>query len=628
MVTFPRGLSMSFKKGVNVVFGGNYSGKTTIINSLRFGVFGLSWGHTVEGIEKRYFSSRVREIERKSLDINVVYRVKPMNVDVRRIVFSSGTAEIDAKVSKGLRKSLSKSFTRINRERQYYEALGGYMGLIHDEQMKLIPSLIFAEENRQHVLWKKSIEDLVLSLLTSSENAHRLRWIESQLAETKKDLDSLQQDKDRIIRKNSDSERIQKFLQDSLKKIEDMEMDKYAQQYNTISSELQECRNKSAQIDDALRVKLMKRADMLLQLSDNQKAILDLNAKSEQLEEGLFKEILNPSSPEECHLSRYLYYEKKCPFCLTDLSRDINLRIEGKTCLLCGQGALVDYKGNVKEIKQELSNLEASRKELSRSNSEIQKNIDRIYQEIERLTESKEAEHIRETALVSKINELKETEEVLHKKRVMSTELDEIKKQIENNRKRVIEIDGSTKSITAEIDKINELYDKTKTAMRTEIDLAVTKIKERFSSFVSLATNGEVSADLSPNFVPILNGRTIYYPEFASQFERTMMDYAFRIALFSVFAENTNTTPSLVIETPDEVTDESYIPYLAKAMLNFSSNLSIIVTTVNTKMMKQLLSNYKPSERKKRLTDLVSKGTITQRKLYQIPLSKYLSEGS
>lgn len=405
-----------------------------------------------------------------------------------------------------------------------------------------------------------------------------------------------------------------------------MEIERYNQEYNTSNSELKECRGRSAQIDDALRVSLTKRSDLLMQLNDNQKAILDLKTKSEQLEEDLFKAILNPSSPEECHFSRYLYYEKKCPFCLADLSDEINSRIESKMCLLCGQGALTDYKGDVKEINQGLTGLSSRREKLIRSNSKIEQEIDRIYNEIKRLTKSKEEENFKESALVARIQELKGIEDVLHKKRVISKELEEIEKQIENNNKMIIKTDENIEIVSTEIEKINELHEKTKMAMKTEINLVLTKIRERFSNFVDIATKGEVLADLSPQFVPVLNGRTIYYPEFASQFERTIMDYAFRIALFSVFAEKTKTTPSLVIETPDEVTDESYIPHLAKAILNFSSNLSIIITTVNTVMMKQLLSNYSRSERKKRLIDLISKGTPTQRKFYQIPLSKYLSE--
>jgi len=627
MTTFPQDLRISFKKGINVIFGGNYSGKTTIINSLRYGTFGLSWGHTVEGIEKRYFASRVREIDRKSLDINLVYNIKPMTMNVHRTVFSSGSAEIEAKVSKSSKKSLSASVKSISREKQYHDALTKFMGLIAEGQLKFIPSLIFADEDRQLILWKKDLEHFVLSLLTSSENVSRLHWIESQIAKAKKDFDELQQDRDRIIRRNSDNERNQKFLLDSLRKVKHIETDRYAKEYKKLNSELKKCKDRSAQINDALQAKLIEKSDLLLQLNNNQKAILDLKARSEQLNTELMKIFLNPSNPNELHFVRHLYHEKECPFCWTDLSEEIDLRIKNKVCLICGQGALMDFNDDdEKEIKQGLSNLKTKKKGLDELSGKIQTNLDKIKREIEKLTKSKEEERIKESSLVAEIAEIKGIEEDLHKKEVMSREFEEIQEQINDNKKLITKIDGNIKEVTAEIDKINQLYDKTKMAMRTEIDSILAKIRERFSSFISSATNGEVSGRLSPDFIPILNGRTVFYPESASQYERTIMDYAFRIALLSVFAEKTKTCPSLEIETPDEVTDESYITYLAKAMLEFSSNLSIIVTTVNTEMMKQLLNNYKPNERKKRLINLINKGTLTQRKFYQAPLNTYLSE--
>ena len=95
------------------------------------------------------------------------------------------------------------------------------------------------------------------------------------------------------------------------------------------------------------------------------------------------------------------------------------------------------------------------------------------------------------------------------------------------------------------------------------------------------------------------------------------MDYAFRIAFLSVFGEKTESFPSVVLETPDEVADESYIPYLAEAIFSFSKNLSVIITTVNTELMRVILNKYDKNESPRHFTDLVSKGTLTQRKHYQ-----------
>ena len=625
MTTFPQDLHISFDKGVNVIFGGNYSGKTTIINSLRFGVFGLSWGHTIEGIERRYFSSRIREIQRKSLDINTVYRIDPMSVDVRRTIFSSGTAEIEAHVSKGSTRPLSALVNSIKLEKQYYSILRDCMGQITEEQLRFIPNLIFAEENRQSILWTKNLEDFILSLLISPNNAKQLRRIDSQFIKTKDELKKFQQDRERLTRRISEKEGIHEFLQKSLKEVEGTKIDKIIRQYNDINIEIQRLRIRLLQTNTDLQNKLKGKSELFLRMNTSQEAIRNLELKLQQTKERFLKVILNPKNPEESHVSRYLYYEKQCPFCFADLSNEISNRIESKMCLLCGKGPSIEYKEDVAEIEQEISGLDEKKKKLAKSCSEIQSDIDKINEEIEKFTKSREEENLRESALSEKMNELKGIEEQVHKREVISRELKEIRGEVSRNKKLIVESEKNIGKIEAEIDELSKVYKKAKMAMKTEIDSSVRKIKGNFSLFVSLATNNEASGSLSANFVPVLNGRQIFHPEFASQFERTLMDYAFRIALLSVLAEKTKSYPSLVIETPDEVTDESYIPHLAKAILNFSSNLSIVITTVSTDMMKHLLINYKPNDRRKRLANLVSKGTLTQRRFYQTPLKDYLS---
>ena len=199
-----------------------------------------------------------------------------------------------------------------------------------------------------------------------------------------------------------------------------------------------------------------------------------------------------------------------------------------------------------------------------------------------------------------------------------------IQEQINLSEKLIATLDASMKKVEVELGKISELQERTRRAMKTESSKALAKIRNKFSKFVITATNGELSAELSQDFIPILGGRSVFEPEQASQFERTLMDIAFRVALLSLIAERTNTKPSLVLETPDEVTDDAYVPYLAEAILNVSNDLSVIVTTVNSEMMKHLLKGYDQNERTRRMVNLVSKGTLTQRRFYELPLNSYL----
>ena len=624
MTTFPQDLRISFDEGINVIFGGNHSGKTTIVNSIKYGVFGLSWNQAVEGVEKRYFSQRIKEINKKSLEISAVYNLESKTTTVNRTVFSSGTAEIEA-FTHDSSKELSLSPAKcIRREKDYYEALRQNMKVGDIEQLRFLANLIFADESRQFVLWTKSLEDLVLNLIVSPEIHDRLLLIESQLNRARKDLDKIFQDKEQLLKKNSERKRFSEFLNERLKENQGSIIEKYVEEYKTAKKELEDYRIKRAELNEALQNKLNERSKLQTQLNDNQKYLLDLEINTENLDKELVKAFLNPDDPKKAHFGRYFYYEKKCPFCSADLSYEISSRVENKKCPICGKGELIDTKVDMETTGQKLKELDEEKKKMNKLNCEIQKDLQDASKKIEALTRSLDGVRAGENDRVIKINEFNVIEENLQKKDVMAKELSEIQDQINFSEKTIAKLDTDIKTIEKELEQITQLQDKTKTVMKSESSKLVGEIRKAFSKFVNTATNGELSAELSQDFIPVLSGRSVFDPEQSSQFERTLMDIAFRVALLSTLAEITNTKPSLVLETPDEVTDEAYVPYLVKAILTVSSSLSIIVTTVNSAMMKQFLEGYNRDDKKGHLINLVSKGTLTQRRFYELPLQSYL----
>lgn len=624
MTTFPQDLQASFQRGITVIFGGNHSGKTTIVNSIKYGIFGLSWNQTPESPEKRYFSSRIKEIGKKSLEITASYRIKSYTTTVRRTVFSSGTTEIESKMTKGSGNELATSAEILKHERGYYESLQELMGLSDKEQLKFIPNMIFADETRQPVLWTKNLEDFILSLLTSRESADRLALVEAQLNKAKKDLEQLHQKQDQLKQKNEDIGKVLKFLKNSLEMIDQTGIAKHIEEYETKSKELDDCRTAILRLNEELQKELVERSNLQEKLNANQSSLLGLEPRLEEIHQDRIKAFLNPDNPKETQMARYFYYEKKCPFCLADLSREVDFRIENQKCAICGKGALGNYKIDMKDIDRQFSELRESKEKLTRQGETLQKAIDEANLKINTLSRSIQEYRVKEATLVRILDETKTVQQNLHERDAMLRKSEELQKQMESNNASISKIEKEVRTVETEIEKINQLQSKIKESMKMEIDSAFAKIKKRFSSFIKIATNGELTGELSQNFIPSLNGRAIFHPDAVSQFERTLMDFAFRIALLSVFAEMSETIPSLILETPDEVTDESYIPHLAKGILSFSDNLSIVVTTVNSTMMKQLLKDFEPIDRKKHLIDLISKGTPTQRKFYTRSMADYL----
>jgi hypothetical protein len=237
-------------------------------------------------------------------------------------------------------------------------------------------------------------------------------------------------------------------------------------------------------------------------------------------------------------------------------------------------------------------------------------------QQIDRLNTILSEQHGLETSILLKLDNLRTKDEELNSKQMLKSQISQRSQSLTLEEQEILKCIREVEAANLEIIRLNELKNDRQKEAHTEATKLFSNIRQTFLLFVDLATNSELKADLSPELIPQLNGRTLFNPDI-SQFERTILDYAFRVALLSILAKKTKTKPSLVLETPDEVADESYIPYIAKAIKTFSKDISIIITTYNSDLTTLLLKEYQTNEKSRHFTDLVSKGNLTQRKYYQ-----------
>ncbi len=626
MTTFPQEKRISFDKGIHVIFGGNHSGKTTIVNSIRYGVFGLSSSSLPEGVEKRYFSSRIQENIRNSLDINTECRLDNVKITTHRKVFSSINAEIEATISKETKNTFSMSQETVVREKEYYDRLRGIMGNIDEQQLDFVSNLMFADESRHYILWSKNLENFVTYFLTSPEIFKEYMTLETEIIKTDIELTKLKQERTQGVNKLQDNERLEKSFERTLKEFEKLDIDQVTEEIESLGNQLEECRTKVAEASNILSIKIKDRSDIVTKIAENKHEIDEIEEKSDDAKKELLKAYLNPQDSDQYHLGRYLYHKKQCPVCSADMSDEINSRLEKRKCPLCGHRDIVDYRSDAKTSDNQFSILTESKEKIVSLMHSTETNLTKIEGQIEETNMILGQEHAREVALLQRRAEFKSIEESLLRREIILDQLKKISMQKGVFEEAITEIDEKIENTNEKIEKTKQKQDRVRNDMELDAKTALTNVRQRFSNFFDIATNGEESAKLTEHLIPELNGRPVFHYDTVSQFERTVFDYAFRIALLSEFAVRTNTFPSLIIETPDEVTDESYIPHLAKAIFKYCSNLSIVVTTVNTDLMKHLLNNYKGEEKNRHFTDLVSKGTLTQKKFYEVSIKKYLSE--
>lgn len=621
MTTFPQDLTIHFRKGVNVLFGCNHSGKTTVVNSIKYSIFGLSWNQAEDNVEKKYFTDRIKEIDRSSLDIATTYSIKQSTFAVKRIVFLSGRSDLSATISVGNKPALSNSYGKpLTYVKDYSEALRIHMGLIYDEQVKFVPNLMFSDENRQPVLWTRNLKYIVKSLLIPDDCAKDLRLLKVQLDENNEKQSLLRQKKEELLKKRLNEKNLIGILRESLKKIRTDEAT--AKEYQRIEEELKNIDNTIAELNTKLHRENISLDESQDKLARNQKRLLEIKKEQDGLADKLWRVYFNTDDPNFTHLGRLFYYDKICPFCASDLSKEIDSRIEGKKCPICGIGPMPNSEINVDEIKSLMTQLKSEEEDTSHANREYQSEICKKRNVIKELSKELESQLNVRIKLLGNSETLKENYMHSSKKQNLLDEVLALEQEMKKIDESVFELENQLQAIDSTINEISEKERKTIEQINRSSEKLLTAVYKRFSEFIYDAKNKEVICKLNEDFIPVWNGREIFHSEQCSASEANLMDIAFRIAFLSVLAENSDSTPSLVLETPDDVIDEAYISHFADTILKYSSNLIIIISTVRMKTVEQLLRNEGNNVK---LISLISGGNQTQRKFYEPQLSKFSS---
>lgn len=615
MTTFPQDLRIQFDHDIHVIFGGSHSGKTTIVNCLKYGIFGLSSSNLPEGFEKRYFVSRIKEIDRKSLDINAVFSINQKNVTTNRKVFSSATTEINCIIT-DMSELFSSAPQSIEREKEYYEQLKNeLLGNLSNEEKDFISELMFADENRKTILWEKNLYNFVYRLLSSSERRNALREVEKQLSETENSFNKLKQNLNLKQAKNTDNKRYLSYLEEQLSHLKDVNLDMLEEKLTVLKDDLNKCRKTVMETNGTIEKELVNRRNFSDQIRIMENKLSDLSKKFETLKGDYYGAFFKEATADVYHVGKYVYHKGQCPICFASISSEVKDNLNNKKCPLCGKNdlkntdSMAEIEDTMAKVEKEIEDTEV----LQKSNKE---KLVLIQQQIDLLNTVLSEQHALEASILLELNSLQAKDEELHSKNMLKNQVLQHSQALTLEEQDILKCIKEVESANLQLQTLNELKNDRQLEIHSEATKLFSNIRQTFLLFVDLATNSELKADLSPELIPELNGRTLFNPDI-SQFERTILDYAFRVSLLSMLGKKTNTKPSLVLETPDEVADESYIPYIAKAIKAFSKDISIIITTYNSDLTTFLLNEYQTNERGRHFTDLIAKGNLTQRKYYQ-----------
>lgn len=628
MTTFPYDKTANFQKGINVIFGPNHSGKTTIVNSIRYGIFGMSLCYIPEGVQIRYFSDRINEKEKKSLQLSTLYSIKDQNITVKRTIFASGSPKVDASITNDVGKELEVQIDSVQLETDYDNYLRNWIGM-SVEYLPFISDLMFADQGRNTFLWLNGIDRFVLDLLTSNENIEKLNATKIASKKAKEELKKLEDSKKKLLEEHNQKQLMAQSIKRDIETIEKSDIGKAIIEYDKLLTEINDCRSRITQGNSNLGEMLGKKSSLLSKVEINNQKLEEMKKQKEHLQGEAMKVFLtNPSDPEEYHLRNLIFNDKKCPMCYADLMTEVNTRIESQLCPLCGKGPLPGDVEKIDIIQSKIGRINSDRSNVDKERNSLYNEIQSLEKSLEELSKEIQGYKEIENELTAKLKLSRSFEEEALTKKIKKRRLEEIQSQNQVVMQEITNLEKAIEKQLLETDQTAKVYIKTLETCKLESNKALSIVKQRFSEFFFTAMKGNRRATLSEDFVPVLEGRRGYHHVVVSQSEKILMDIAFRVALLSTCAENNNTIASIILEAPDEVIDQSYLPSLAKAIIDSSANLSIIITTLSPDFLGYLVKGYDiKGKDKARLTNLLSQeAALTQKQYFYPKLLKYSSE--
>ncbi|MFX0114189.1 MAG: AAA family ATPase [Candidatus Hodarchaeota archaeon] len=574
--TFKEKVDFRIAPGLNVVYGAAHNGKTTIANSLMFGLFGVL---PSRGMTHKYFTGRLTGKD-FALRIRMGFGKEPflyeasfsLNQDLKQAKCALHEFENDATPEDSLKTSRMQTLGDIRRT--FMEKTG----IQTQESINNLINLVYFQEERNYLLGTRlDTQDgrfLRSSLVTSLAIGD---FVNSVLSQGREELDS-------IRKQQNDYARKARHIQSA--RVELLDPEKAPQEQ---SSGLREKRKKLAKQIQQIRQMSGQRPQVSALITQ----LGDLEHERAKLETQLAhaKNIANDSDHEwQCDL---------CHEIIPPLTAQN--RVEKGVCPICGEGApymdaqtFAELQSAEKETTEKIHQLRVQVEELTSSVEDD--NLQELLQEYSRVTtelwemerSGSQATVLADEIAATHLNNLALEAEV--KRTELTQELNDIEKAIE-----------FVEQYRGEI--FQEFIQNLDTRFKQFQNSIFTRILIQLNPDLSLKIDRDRFEDFSKT-------------------ERNLSEILFRLSLLDVFSRLHNEPAFMLIETPSSDLDESYKESLAMLLNSYvttrvdqhEKNQTIVLTSLDPRFINQI---FEGAERKLLSLPRIS-ATTTPRQLKRL----------
>lgn len=578
-------LKYDFVNGINLIIGGNGTGKTTFINIIRYALIGLyksttevkMYKATKKDKRKTYPYSYFKDRTDKSYENNQSAYVK-LNFYIGNnelIVYRSLhtpqilKAYINKKKIEGAiitqeqyDKFQSNDERKKHLQYNYENTVAKLCGLSSfDDFITFIIDVLIFDERRKTVLWDSDFQDnIMLKYLTSPED--NLKY--ADLTREIKYNDSLSRHKSeeikplkRIIEEYS-KESSSKTIRESNPDIAIIELtEEYDKLTNSINDIIHSLESNT---------KLLTSTNTNISINENE--IQEKEIEIEKDRNNIHSSIWEKPHPKYDIFEKTITKNHICPMCNKEI--EINkFQLKSNACFLCNQPLFTsqDIKPS-EELKKELNSLTMKKnnllKELSLTEKDIsQKNV--YLQELKNKKLEVQLAILKNENLSNTGKNKKETSLLI----------------IERQRNKLIKERDFFAKIRNEKDKEREVLAQKIKQSRIEINKQLSDIFTSYAEeFIGLSSYLSFREDSDGNerYIPYIDKVPREDSEALSESQRFFIDHSFRMSVLEYFYTQSS---FFICETPESSLDISYEKNAAKVFLKYLNHNNVLLLTLN-----------------------------------------------
>lgn len=599
-------VNIDFQEGFYLILGGNGLGKTTILQSLIYGLAGSFDKEVDKDTNKsflwnqNYFKGRINNYDSATVEVN--FCLNNRSITVKRGFKSSSilALKIDTEDWIDNPSKCNKVYEDIIEEFGSYKNYADFRYIMH--------KLVYLPEIRPNIAWDMDAQTRILMTICSD-------IYDEESFRNKRDLLKKTDSKKRhihvaITNAKESIEKLAEYNVDNSEEVDESESE-YTENRPEPSVDIEKISDELRSITEIKQMHMQKMGELRRKLSDTSDEVELLQERINSTEASLIIENLKNLEGTESQLALFkLISLGLCPACgskATELQARAKRMVSQHSCPLCGAKddlySLEELETSYSKLSMKLrekASLEIDINDLQEQiNGELAK-YETLQFEYDRYKLSQSAYQLIEYKIPAFTKDQLENALTELKKKHEEYEISciEIQKQIEDD------LTSFQQKAASRINRLKELYSYYASAfLSTKCDLVPYNLQTK-DSLLSLTL-----------YVPKFNNYLRENEKECSEAQRFFLDIAFRMAIIHLSGEIHGSYGTFVCETPENALDMSYIDNVADMFINFAKEKFSIILTSNIQLgslAKPLLSSVPYDIRNRHLINLLEFGNLSE----------------